>query len=119
MKRLTRKEEEVMKILWNLKKAFVKDIIEEYDDPKPHYNTISSLVRLLQDKGIVGYKQYGNTYQYFPLLSKEEYRSTFMKQVVSDYFDNSVKSAVAFFVKEKGLSEDELNDLIELIKEKK
>ena len=119
MKRLTRKEEEVMKILWNLKKAFVKDIIEEYDDPKPHYNTISSLVRLLQDKGIVGYKQYGNTYQYFPLLSKDEYRSTFMKQVVSDYFDNSVKSAVAFFVKEKGLSEDELNDLIELIKEKK
>ena len=119
MKKLTRKEEEVMKILWNLKKAFVKDIIEEYDDPKPHYNTISSLVRLLQDKGIVGYKQYGNTYQYFPLLSKEEYRSTFMKQVVSDYFDNSVKSAVAFFVKEKGLSEDELNDLIELIKEKK
>lgn len=119
MKRLTRKEEEVMKILWNLKKAFVKDIIEEYDDPKPHYNTISSLVRLLQDKGVVGYKQYGNTYQYFPLLSKEEYRSTFMKQVVSDYFDNSVKSAVAFFVKEKGLSEDELNELIELIKEKK
>lgn len=119
MKRLTRKEEEVMKILWKLKRAFVKDIIEEYDDPKPHYNTISSLVRLLQDKGIVGYKQYGNTYQYFPLLSKEEYRSTFMKQVVSDYFDNSVKSAVAFFVKEKGLSEEELNELIELIKEKK
>ncbi|WP_340111631.1 BlaI/MecI/CopY family transcriptional regulator [Maribellus mangrovi] len=119
MKRLTRKEEEVMKILWKLKRAFVKDIIEEYDDPKPHYNTISSLVRLLQDKGIVGYKQYGNTYQYFPLLSKEEYRSTFMKQVVSDYFDNSVKSAVAYFVKEKGLSEEELNELIELIKEKK
>ena len=116
MKKLTRKEEEVMKILWKLKKAFVKDIIDEYDEPKPHYNTISSLVRLLQDKGIVGYTQYGNTYQYYPLLSKEEYRKTFMKQVVNDYFDNSYKSAVAFFVKEKGLSPQELEELINLIK---
>jgi len=116
MKKLTRKEEEVMKILWKLEKAFVKDIIEKYDDPKPHYNTISSLVRLLQDKGIVGYKQYGNTYQYFPLISKEEYRRLFMKQVVNDYFDNSYKSAVAFFVKEKGLSANELEELIKMIK---
>jgi len=117
MKKLTRKEEEVMKILWKLEKAFVKDIIEEYDDPKPHYNTVSSLVRLLQDKGIIGFKQYGNTYEYFPLVTKEEYRKTFMKQVVSDYFDNSYKSAVAFFVKEKGLSPAELAELIKLIKE--
>ena len=117
MKKLTRKEEEVMKILWTLKKAFVKDIIEEYDEPKPHYNTISSLVRLLQDKGIVGYTQYGNTYQYYPLLTKEEYRKSFMKQVVSDYFDNSYKSAVAFFVKEKGLTPEELQELINMIKD--
>lgn len=119
MKKLTRKEEELMKILWKLEKAFVKEIIEKYPDPKPHYNTISSLVRLLQDKGIVGYTQYGNTYQYFPLISKEEYRRSFMKQVVSDYFDNSYKSAVAFFVKEKGLSEEELDELVQLIKDKK
>jgi predicted transcriptional regulator len=117
MKKLTRKEEEVMKILWKLEKAFVKDIIEEYDEPKPHYNTISSLVRLLQEKGIIGFKQYGNTYEYFPLMTKEDYRKTFMKQVVSDYFDNSYKSAVAFFVKEKGLSPAELEELIKLIKE--
>ena len=119
MKKLTRKEEEVMKILWKLGKAFVKDIIEQYGKPKPHYNTISSLVRLLQDKGIVGYKQYGNTYEYYPLISKEEYRSTFMKQVVSDYFDNSYKSAVAFFVNEKGLSTEELEELVKMIKDKK
>ena len=117
MKKLTRKEEEVMKILWKLEKAFVKDIVEEYDDPKPHYNTVSSLVRLLQDKGIIGFTQYGNTYEYFTLMTKEEYRKTFMKQVVSDYFDNSYKSAVAFFVKEKGLSPAELEELIKLIKE--
>jgi BlaI family transcriptional regulator, penicillinase repressor len=119
MKKLTRKEEEVMKILWKLEKAFVKEIIEEYDDPKPHYNTVSSIVRLLQDKGIVGYNQYGNTYQYFPLMTKEEYRRTFMKQVVSDYFDNSIKSAVAFFVKEKGLTPEELDELIRMIKDEK
>src|SRR6056297_3304947 len=114
MKKLTRKEEEVMKILWRLKKAFVKDIIEKYDDPKPHYNTISSLVRLLQNKGIVGYNQYGNTYQYYPLVTKEEYRRSFMKQVVNDYFDNSYKSAVAFFVKENDLSPEELEELIKM-----
>jgi len=117
MKKLTRKEEELMKILWKLEKAFVKDIIEKYPDPKPHYNTISSLVRLLQDKGVIGYTQYGNTYQYFPIISKDEYRRSFMNQVVTDYFDNSYKSAVAFFVKEKGLSEEELEELIKLIKE--
>jgi len=117
MKKLTRKEEEVMKILWRLKRAFVKDIIEEYPDPKPHYNTISSLVRLLQDKGIIGYKQYGNTYEYYPLLSKEEYRSSFMKQIVKDYFDNSHKNVVAFFVKEKGLSANELEELLKMIKD--
>ena len=119
MKKLTRKEEEVMKILWRLKKAFVKDIIAEYGKPVPHYNTISSLVRLLQEKGIVGYKQYGNTYEYFPLMSKEEYRKSFMKQVVSDYFDNSYKNVVAFFVKEKGLSPEELDELIKMIKDQK
>ena len=119
MKKLTKKEEELMKILWKLEKAFVKEIIEKYPDPKPHYNTISSLVRLLQDKGVIGYTQYGNTYQYFPLISKDEYRRSFMNQVVTDYFDNSYKSAVAFFVKEKGLSEEELEELIKLIKDQK
>lgn len=119
MKKLTRKEEELMKILWKQEKAFVKDIVEKYPDPKPHYNTISSLVRLLQDKGIIGFKQYGNTYQYFPLISKEDYRRSFMSEVVSEYFDNSYKSAVAFFVKEKGLSEDELVELVKLIKDQK
>jgi len=119
MKKLTRKEEELMKILWRLEKAFVKDIVEKYPDPKPHYNTISSLVRLLQDKGVIGYTQYGNTYQYHPLISKEEYRRSFMNQIVTDYFDNSYKSAVAFFVKEKGLSDEEIEDLIKLIKDRK
>ncbi len=119
MKKLTRKEEELMKILWKLERAFVKDVVEKYPKPKPHYNTISSLVRLLQEKGVVGFKQYGNTYQYFPLISKEEYRRSFMREVVSDYFDNSYKSVVTFFVKEKGLSPEEIDELVQLIKEQK
>jgi len=116
MKRLTRKEEELMKILWRLKKAFVKDLVAEYPAPRPPYNTVSSLVRLLQEKKLVGFRQYGNTYEYFPLISKEEYRKTFMSQIVKDYFDNSYQNAVAFFVKEKGLSAEELEELIQLIK---
>jgi predicted transcriptional regulator len=116
MKKLTRKEEELMKILWKQDKAFVKDLIAEYPDPKPHYNTVSSLVRLLQEKKMIGFRQYGNTYEYFPLITKEEYRKTFMSQIVKDYFDNSWQNAVAFFVREKGLDKEQLEELIQLIK---
>lgn len=116
MQRLTKKEEELMKILWKLKKAFVKDILDLYPDPKPHYNTISSLVRLLQEKGIIGFTQYGNTYEYYPLMSREEYRKSFMKQVIHDYFDNSYKNAVTFFVNEKGLKPEDLEEIIQMIK---
>jgi BlaI family transcriptional regulator, penicillinase repressor len=118
MKKLTRKEEELMKILWRLEKAFVKDIVEQYPEPKPHYNTVSSLVRLLQDKGIIGFTQYGNTYEYYPVISRDDYRKTFMNQVISDYFDNSYSSAVAFFVKEKGLKPEELDEILQLIRKK-
>ncbi len=118
MKKLTRKEEELMMVLWKLEKAFVKEIIEQYPEPRPHYNTVSSLVRLLQDKGIIGFTQYGNTYEYYPLISRDDYRKTFMNQVISDYFDNSYSSAVAFFVKEKGLKPEELEEILQLIKNK-
>jgi len=103
-----------MNILWKLKKAFVKDIVAEYPDPKPHYNTISSLVRLLQEKGLIGFKSYGTTYEYYALLSKEQYRESFMKHVIKHYFDNSYKSAAAFFASEK-LTPKEQEELINLI----
>jgi len=119
MKKLTRKEEEVMKILWDIKEGFVKDIIDQYEDPKPHYNTISSIVRLLDEKGIVGHKAFGNTHLYFPVLKKEEYRKTFMKDVIREYFDNSYKQTVSMFIDEQNLSKEELDELINLIKSKK
>lgn len=118
MIKLTKKEEEVMKILWKLEKAFVKDIVAEYPDPKPHNNTISSLVRILQEKGVVGFKQYGNTYEYYPLIKKEEYRKTFIKQIISDYFDNSFSRAVASFVEDEELDQKEKEEIIKLIKSK-
>ncbi len=119
MKKLTRKEEELMKILWQIREGFVKEIVEFYPNPKPHYNTISSLVRLLEEKGFIGHKTYGNTHQYFPLISKQEYRKSFIKDVVKDYFDNSYKQTVSLFIEEQNLSNEDLNELIELIQSKK
>jgi BlaI family penicillinase repressor len=116
MIKLTKKEEEVMKVLWKLKRAFVKDIVTEYPDPKPHNNTISSLVRVLQDKDFVGFKQYGNTYEYYPLLKKEEYRKAFIKEIISDYFDNSFSQAVASFVEDEKLDQEEIEEIMKLIK---
>ena len=119
MKKLTRKEEELMKILWKIKEGFVKDIAEHYSEPIPHYNTISSLVRLLEEKGYVDHKAYGNTHHYFPIVTKQEYRKSFIKDVVKDYFDNSYKQTVSLFIEEKELSNDDLDELIDLIKSKK
>ncbi len=116
MKRLTGKEEELMKILWDLGKAFVKDILARYPKPKPHYNTVSSLIRTLQEKKVIGYKQYGNTYEYFPLISKEDYRKVFMQRIIKDYFDDSYKNAVSFFIQGNNLKPEELEEIIKLIK---
>ena len=116
MKRLTRKEEELMKILWEMGKAFVKDILVKYPDLKPHYNTVSSLIRTLQEKRIIGFKSYGNTYEYFPLMSKEEYRKNYMRLIIKDYFDNSYKMAVSFFINDDNIKSEELDEIIELIK---
>ena len=116
MEELTRTEERIMQILWKLKKAFVKDIIEALPDhPKPPYNTISSVVRLLEKKGYIGFKAYGKTYEYFPLISKGEYRKTFFRKMFTGYFDNSVESLMSFMVKEQKLSEEELRKIREII----
>src|SRR6478609_6981717 len=97
MEELTKTEERVMQILWKLKKAFVKDIIDALpDDPKPPYNTISSVVRLLEKKGYIAYKAYGKTYEYFPAVNKAEYRKQSFKKMLTGYFDNSAESLLSF-----------------------
>jgi predicted transcriptional regulator len=117
-KRLTKREEDIMKILWEAEKGFVKDLLKQHPDPKPHYNTFSTVIRGLEDKGFVGHNSYGNSHEYFPAISLEDYRKLFLKNVVSDYFESSYKNLVSFFVKEENLNVDDLKELIELIEKK-
>ncbi|MDT0622226.1 BlaI/MecI/CopY family transcriptional regulator [Croceitalea vernalis] len=119
MQKLTNKEEEIMKILWKLEKAFVKEILSETDGVKPHYNTLSTIVRNLEEKGYVGHEAFGNTHRYFPTITKEAYRKTYINSTIADYYDNSYKSLVSFFAKEEKISIDELKEIIELIEKKK
>lgn len=121
MHKLTNKEEEVMKVLWNLKKAFVKDILKEFEmeGSKPHYNTLSTIVRNLADKGYVAHEAFGNTHRYYPLISKEDYRKHYINSTIADYYDNSYKKMVSFFAKEQKISAEELREIIELIEKSK
>lgn len=119
MQKLTNKEEEVMQILWHLERAFVKDVLNEIKNEKPHYNTLSTIIRNLEDKGYVGYTAFGKTHQYFPLVSKEDYKTRFMNTAIENYFNNSYKNVVSFFAKEEKISVDELKEIIALIENKK
>lgn len=115
MKELTKAEEQIMQILWDIEKGFVKDIIAKMPDPKPAYTTVSTIVRILEDKGFVGHKAYGKTHEYFPEIDKSTYTKHLMKSVLSNYFGNSVKQLVSFFSNEKGLTASELEELKKLI----
>lgn len=119
MIKLTNKEEEIMKILWRLNKAFVKEILAEIPGDKPHYNTLSTIVRNLQEKGFVDHEAFGNTHRYFPIVSKEQYRKRYVNSTLADYFDNSYKNLVSHFAKEEKISVEELKEIISLIENKK
>lgn len=120
MEELTKAEERIMQIIWKLRKAFVKDIIAEMEEePKPPYNTISSIVRLLEKKGYLEYKAYGKTYEYFPAISKEDYTRTTFNKFFSGYFDNSPASLLSFMVKEQNLSAEDVAELQALINKNK
>lgn len=114
--KLTNREEEIMTYLWEHGESFVKDIILSFDEPKPHYNTISTIVRNLEKKGVIDHKDYGTTFKYFAAISKEEYGTQHMQQQVKKYFNNSFASMVSSFVESNNLSTDEINELIELAK---
>ncbi len=118
MQKLTKTEEDIMLILWDLKQAFVKDIIEQIPEPKPHYNTVSTMIKILQDKGFVDYEAFGKTYRYFPIVTKNQYSKSSVKTFLSGYFDGSAKQLVSFFVKEKNISIAELEKLVKELKMK-
>jgi len=119
MQKLTNKEEEIMIILWRLEKAFVKDILAEIEGVKPHYNTLSTIVRNLEEKEYVSHEAFGNTHSYFPQITLEEYRKRFVNSKLAEYFDNSYKNMVSFFAKEEKISIDELKEIIDLIEKEK
>ena len=115
MEKLTNKEEEIMHVLWKLEKAFVKDVLAEIKGTKPHYNTLSTIIRNLEEKGYVGYHAFGKTHQYYPIVSKEAYRKQFMTLAIDHYINNSYKNMVSFFAKEEKISVEELKEIITLI----
>jgi len=117
MKELTKAEEQVIQILWKLQKAFVKDILEEFPEPKPAYNTVSTIVRILETKGFIGHESFGKTYQYYPLVSKEDYTQFYMKNFLSGYFEGSFKSMVSFFTKDQGVDVKEMEEIMKLMQE--
>lgn len=117
MKELTRAEEQIMQVLWEMKQAFVHDIIAQLPEPKPAYNTVSTIVRILHKKGFVGYEAFGKTHRYYPLIEKKDYTGFLFKGLMHNYFGNSLNSLVSFFSRDKRLSIGELEELRKMIDE--
>lgn len=119
MQKLTNKEEEIMHILWKLEKAFVKEIMAEIKEDQPHYNTLSTIVRILEEKGFVAHSAFGNSHQYYPIVAMEDYRKRFMTTAIDNYFDSSYKNLVSFFAQEEKISAEELREILDMIEKKK
>lgn len=115
MKGLTKAEEQVMHHLWKLEKAFLKDIVDAYDEPKPAYTTVSTVIRVLVKKRYIGYSTYGKTHEYYPIKSQEDYSATFFKGFFARFFNNSPIKFTSFFAKDNELSVDELEQMKQII----
>ncbi|MFC6103715.1 BlaI/MecI/CopY family transcriptional regulator [Olivibacter domesticus] len=119
IKELTRAEEQVMQELWKQGKAFVKEIIEQMEDPKPAYNTVSTIIRILETKGFVGHESFGKSHRYFPKVSKDDYKDFAAGKLISGYFDNSAKKMLSFFIQENRLNIKETDELLRLLEKAK
>jgi len=115
---LTKAEEQVMQYLWEIRKGFLKDILERFPDPKPHTNTVSTILKVLKEKNFVDYEVYGRQHEYFPAVSKEKYSGKSMKSLVKDYFEGSYKNAVSFLVEKNEISVQDLELLLDELKNK-
>ncbi len=118
-KPLTKAEEEIMQALWKQGQAFVKDIVDVMPDPKPHYNTVSTIIKILSDKGFVASESFGKSNRYYPLVKKEEYTKKSMKQFLKGYFEGSYANMLSFFAKEKDISIEELESILTELKKDK
>ena len=119
IKELTRAEEQIMQVLWQLKKGMVKDVIDELPEPKPAYNTVSTFIRILETKGFIDHNAIGKSYEYFPVISKDEYQSFATEKLLSGYFDNSVERMFSFFVKKEKIDLKEADEIMKLIEKLK
>lgn len=117
MKELTKAEEQVMEYLWKLDKAFVKDILDQFPEPRPAYNTVSTIVRILEKKGMIAYNAYGKTHQYFPVVTPAGYRKGRFKHILSKHFNNSYKKFASFFAKEDDVTISDLEEMKKIIEE--
>ncbi len=117
MKTLTKAEEQVMQILWDLDKGLVRDILAQLPEPKPAYNTVSTVVRVLEKKGFVSHKSYGTTHEYFPIISKKDYTKFYFGEFMEKYFNNSFKQLASFFTRENKLTLEELEDMMKEIRQ--
>ncbi|PRY48901.1 putative transcriptional regulator [Arcticibacter pallidicorallinus] len=115
IKELTKAEEQIMQILWDLGKGFVKDVIEELPEPKPAYNTVSTIIRILETKGFIDHEAFGKSHRYFAIISKEDYKSFATGKLLNNYFSNSVENMFSFFVKEKKIDLKEADEILKLI----
>ncbi len=118
MRRLSEKEEAIMQALWALEHAFVKELLAELPEPKPPITTVSSIIRKLEAEGIVGYEAFGKTHRYYPILTKEEFRKSYFQRLMDDYFGGSPESLLSFFVKEEEMDPQEIQDLLDRIKDR-
>ncbi|MCS4228278.1 BlaI/MecI/CopY family transcriptional regulator [Sphingobacterium sp. BIGb0165] len=118
-KELTKAEEQIMQELWEMGRGFVKDIIDRLPEPKPAYNTVSTIVRILETKGFVSHESFGKSHQYLPKISKEEYKKGITGKLLNNYFNNSPKSMLSYFLEENKLDVKELNDILSIIQQNK
>jgi BlaI family penicillinase repressor len=119
IKELTRAEEQLMQVLWQLRKGFVKEVMEQLPEPKPAYNTVSTIIRILETKGFVGHIAFGKSHEYYPLISKDEYQNFATDKLMSGYFDNSVKHMFSYFVKKEKIDLKEADEIMKLIEKLK
>lgn len=117
IKDLTRAEEQIMQIMWQIEKGFVKEVIEYLPEPKPAYNTVSTIIRILETKGFIGHEAFGKAHQYFPLVSKEEYKRHATTKLLGNYYGNSVESMFSFFAKEDKLDLSDVDGILKMIKD--
>ncbi|HEY0055453.1 MAG TPA: BlaI/MecI/CopY family transcriptional regulator [Pedobacter sp.] len=115
LKELTKAEEQLMQVLWTLEKAFVKEVIDELPEPKPAYNTVSTIIRILETKGFVEHEAFGKSHRYFPVVSKEQYKTFATEKLLNGYFENSVESMFSFFVKKEKIDLKEADEILKMI----